>query len=139
MYKTSSLHDFILMWLLIRYIYPPIGDVLVNPPCLPRLSSAKIKTLQKHFGLHAANVVEAPPSDTEKIVHPIFTSPVGKDADDRTMIANSRRFVVDVELAGHAFNGSYMLQLIYKKKVVASFAVLARGEDMQCAACKLRS
>jgi tyrosinase len=54
------------------------------------------------------------------------------------MIPNYRHFTVQVELVGHAFNGSYWLQLLCNEKVIGSFAVLTRGEGTRCAACVAR-
>jgi tyrosinase len=54
------------------------------------------------------------------------------------LIPNYRHFTVQVQLVGHAFDGSYWLQLVCKEKVVGSFAVLTRGEGTNCAACLAR-
>ncbi|KAJ2932061.1 hypothetical protein H1R20_g5021, partial [Candolleomyces eurysporus] len=54
------------------------------------------------------------------------------------LVRDYQRFYTFVELVGHAFNGSYSLQLLFKERVIASFAVLSRGDATQCASCRVR-
>lgn len=91
-----------------------------------------IKILQEHFGLHKSSPCKSPPS------HPIFTTPAPDGTLPAGMTAEYRIFVVEVEIVGHAFDGSFLLQLIYKNQVIGSFAVLSRGHDTRCAGCKAR-
>lgn len=81
--------------------------------------------LQAHFG-------QSQPASDGKLALEVGPVPRGHDA-----IPSYRRFFISVELVGHAFGGSYALQLIYKDTVIASFAVLSRGDNTQCAACKI--
>ena len=83
--------------------------------------------LQAHFG-------QSQPASDGKLALEIGPVPHGHDA-----IPSYRRFFISVELIGHAFGGSYALQLIYKDEVVSSFAVLARGDNTQCAASKIHA
>jgi hypothetical protein len=63
---------------------------------------------------------------------------VGLGDAENEPFPNYRRFYVSVELVEHAFGGSYSLELVYEGKVVATFAVFARSDTTQCAACKGR-
>ncbi|KAJ2926527.1 hypothetical protein H1R20_g10547, partial [Candolleomyces eurysporus] len=54
------------------------------------------------------------------------------------VVPNYRHFYVFVELVGHAFGGSYSLELVHEGQVIASFAIFSRGDQTQCAACRVQ-
>ncbi|KAJ2918832.1 hypothetical protein MD484_g1569, partial [Candolleomyces efflorescens] len=61
---------------------------------------------------------------------------LGDQANDP--FPNYRRFFLSIKLVEYAFNGSYLLELVYGGRVVATFAVFARSDSTQCAACQGR-
>lgn len=73
-----------------------------------------------------------------RLAHPFLQMATEPLPPQHVMIHNYRHFTVQVQLVGHAFNGSYWLQLLCKEKVIGSFAVLTRGEGTHCAACVAR-
>jgi tyrosinase len=120
----------------VDYTYPPIGEVSVDA-ALPTTAAQRrqyISILYDHFKVPGVK------RGGFKVKHPIYTTPIPKDRLplDHVQIANDHHFTVEVELVGHAFNGSYLCQILCEEEVIGSFAVLSRGDDTPCAACKVR-
>ena len=80
-----------------------------------------------------------PTESRPKIIRPILTSPIGLPVGYEPVNHSYRRFTVLVRAVGHAFDGSYSIQLSYKGSAIGIFTVLFRGKDSQCAACRVRS
>jgi len=118
------------------YTYPDITATVDNQTITVSLTADFPSTeddvencmaaLQEYFG-------QSTPSSADLAIQ-LGPAPRGHDA-----IPNYRRFSVVLELIGHAFGGSYYLQIVYKNTVVTSFAVLSRGDNTQCAACKIHA
>ena len=73
-----------------------------------------------------------------EILRPEQTIAYPQVPKDHAIIPRYHRFYTFVELVGHAFGGSYSLELLYNKRVIGSFAVLTRGDATQCASCRIR-
>lgn len=86
--------------------------------------------IQTHFGVNKKVPVLGPQL---KMTYDDGSVPAG-----HRVVPSYHRFYTFVELVGHAFGGSYSLEVLYKKKVIGSFAVLTRGDATQCASCKVR-
>jgi len=128
--KPAQVHH---KWVDKWYTYKSIDGVSLDTEVTTKEERQKcIKILQEHFGLYTVSPCKLPPS------HPIFTTPAPHGTLPAGMTAEYRIFVVEVEIVGHAFDGSFLLQLIYKNQVIGSFAVLSRGHDTRCAGCKAR-
>ncbi|KAJ2911520.1 hypothetical protein MD484_g8892, partial [Candolleomyces efflorescens] len=87
--------------------------------------------IQTHFRANKKRGIDVP--WRFKIPHKPNTIPL-----DHTVVPNYHRFYTFVELVGHAFNGSYSLELLHEGQVIGSFAVLTRGDTTQCASCRAR-
>lgn len=125
------------------YTYPPIDGVSLDnpPPADAKKRREYMHILQKHFGLtqHPLRI----PSQDPTMKHPIFTGPIHKGPSTLPLgyvrVDHYRRFTVLVDAVGHAFNGSYYVQLLYRRKVIGSMAILSRGEATQCSSCRGRA
>jgi tyrosinase len=125
------------------YTYPPIDGVSLDNPLPVDVEKRReyMGILQKHFGLTAPP--SRAPHEGSTMKHPIFTGPIHKGPSTLPLghmrVDDYRRFTVLVDAVGHAFNGSYYVQLSYQQQVIGSMAVLSRGEATQCSACKTRA
>lgn len=119
----------------IGYTYPDIetdwGNVSLQDkrPENPEQRGRLAAILLTHFH---------PTPSRPKIIRPALESPIGLP-EGYEPVDRYRRFTVLVRAVGHAFDGSYSIQLSYKGSTIGIFTVLFRGKDSQCAACRVRS
>ncbi|RXW20221.1 hypothetical protein EST38_g5635 [Candolleomyces aberdarensis] len=122
------------------YTYPDIfatvGDKkehvrLTDPLPTTEADVRKCKAvLQSSFGLAQPKEGKVDHGDDKQ-------APGGTDERNEA-VPNYRRFYVFIELVEHAFGGSYSMEIVCDGKAVATFAVFARGDRTQCAACKVK-
>ncbi|KZP16895.1 hypothetical protein FIBSPDRAFT_38715 [Athelia psychrophila] len=67
-------------------------------------------------------------------------SPEGPEAPlEHVRVGKYPTFTLIADAVGHAFNGSYYVQLSYGEWVIGSMAIFSRGEATQCSSCQGRA
>lgn len=86
--------------------------------------------LQNHFGLTQSKPYQPREGST-------YEGPIAPP--DHVRVGQYPRFTILADAVGHAFNGSYYIQLSYRKHVIGSMAILSRGAATQCSSCQRRA
>ncbi|KDQ14965.1 hypothetical protein BOTBODRAFT_174471 [Botryobasidium botryosum FD-172 SS1] len=120
------------------YTYPGLDGVFIDDSAPAEQRTLHRAILQKYFGLDIVQIRNKARTLKQQLFSDINSLP-----DNLEAIYNYRHFIIEAELVGHAFDGSYQLDVFYATKAgedlhVGSVAVLGRGDASNCEACKAR-
>jgi len=121
-----------------HYNYPPIDGVVIDECASASQRERDRAKLQKHFGLDFIKLR----SSVHRITHGPFAAIDPSLPEKFEQVYDYRHFIIDVELVGHKFHGSYDLKVFFVNEgdedLVGSVSILGRGDDTRCAACRGR-